>query len=195
MRCLIIDDDESPRRLLTRLIERSGHIAVAVRDGRSAAEEMQRQAFDVAIVDLELGGESGTTAIGALRQINPHLRVLVVSGYDDRRHVLSALEAGADGYIVKDEVSESLASSLQSVRAGYTPLSPRVAAVMLRQLRKALPRPPVEAKTDCGTDRGTDPSASQGLARVALEKRPTDLADGTGSHACIRDRKPVSDQE
>ncbi|HUH04138.1 MAG TPA: response regulator [Kofleriaceae bacterium] len=187
MRCLIIDDDESPRRLLTRLIERSGHSAVAVRDGRAAEEEMHRQAFDVAIVDLELGGESGTAAIGALRQINPHLRVLVVSGYDDRRHVLAALEAGADGYIVKDEVSESLTSSLQSVRAGYTPLSPRVAAVMLRQLRKALPWPPIEAKADSST--------TQGLARVALEKRPTDLAAGTGSHACIAGRKPVSDEE
>lgn len=187
MRCLIIDDDESPRRLLTHLIERSGHSAVAVRDGRSATAEMERQAFDVAIVDLELAGESGITTIAALRQINPHLRVLVVSGYDDRRHVLSALEAGADGYIVKDEVSDSLAASLQSVRAGYTPLSPRVAAVMLRHLRKSLPRPPVEARAPR--------SLGQGLARVAVSKRSPDLADGTGPHACVPDEKPVSDEE
>jgi DNA-binding NarL/FixJ family response regulator len=145
MRCLIIDDDESPRQLMTSLVLRAGHQATAVNCGRAAIETARSQAFDIAIVDMEMPGRNGPATIGGLRALHPGLRVLVVSGYDDRRHVLAALEAGADGYLVKDEVSESLTESLQSVRAGYTPLSPRVAAIMLRQLRKTLDRPPVEA--------------------------------------------------
>jgi len=140
MRCLIIDDDESPRSLMARLILRSGHAAMAVDGPKAALEAMSRERFDIAIVDMEMPEGSGPTLIGNLRQVDPELRVLVVSGYDDRRHVLAALDAGADGYLVKDEMPDALTASLQSVRAGHTPLSPRVASIMLRQLRKDRPR-------------------------------------------------------
>ena len=143
MRCLIVDDDESPRTLMTKLIVRAGHQATAVNCGRAAIETARTQSFDVAIVDMEMPGRNGAATISGLRALDPGLRVLVVSGHDDRRHVLAALEAGADGYLVKDEVSDSLTEPLQNVRAGNTPLSPRVASVMLRQLRKQLDRPPV----------------------------------------------------
>lgn len=137
MRCLIIDDDESPRTLIENLITRAGHHATAVPDGDAGLTAMATEAFDIAIVDLELPGRTGAQTIASLRALNPHLRILVVSGYDDRRHVMDALEAGADGYLLKDEVVGSLFGSLQDVRAGYTPLSSRVAAIMLRQLRKS----------------------------------------------------------
>jgi DNA-binding NarL/FixJ family response regulator len=135
MRCLIIDDDESPRRLMELIVTRSGHRALAVGAFREAIEALRRETFDVAIVDMEMPDASGETAIGILRAYDPGLKVLVVSGYGDRRRVLAALDAGADGYLLKDEVGESLAASLQDVRAGNTPLSPRVASIVLRQLR------------------------------------------------------------
>lgn len=92
--------------------------------------------YDIAIVDMEMPGMDGAALIGELRRVIPEVRVLVVSGYGDRNHVMAAIEAGADGYILKDEVSESLADSLQEVRAGHTPLSPRVARLMLARLRQ-----------------------------------------------------------
>ncbi len=138
MRCLIIDDDESPRLLMERLIELAGHKATAVASCREAVKVMVQDGFDVAIVDMEMPGQNGTDTIDALRGIDPQLRVLVVSGHGDRRHVMAALQAGADGYILKDDLSDSLAASLIDVRAGNTPLSPRVATIMLNQLRQAL---------------------------------------------------------
>ena len=114
MRCLVIDDDVSPRELIERLIRRSGHRVTAVGTDFAAVRAMATQKFDVAIVDMEMPGKGGPATIEALREYDPQLRVLVVSGYDDRRRVLAALDAGADGYIVKDEVHESLLSSLQS---------------------------------------------------------------------------------
>jgi len=136
MRCLVIDDDPSPRQLLERLIRRAGYSVTAVGTDFAAVRAMATHRFDVAIVDMEMPGKDGPATIEALREYDPDLRVLVVSGHDDRRRVLAALEAGADGYIVKDEVVEALLPALQSVRAGHTPLSPRVATIMLRQLRK-----------------------------------------------------------
>ena len=140
MRCLIIDDDESARILMERLIVRAGHRAEAVPSCDKAMAALHDDDFDVAIVDMEMPGSSGPETIERLRAVRPMLRILVVSGHDDRRHVLSALESGADGYLLKDELSEHLAMSLHDVRAGNTPLSPRVASVMLRYLRKTLNR-------------------------------------------------------
>jgi len=94
--------------------------------------------YDIAIVDMEMPGMDGAALIGELRRVMPEIRVLVVSGYGDRNHVMAAIEAGADGYILKDELSESLADSLQEVRAGHTPLSPRVARLMLARLRQTM---------------------------------------------------------
>jgi DNA-binding NarL/FixJ family response regulator len=147
MRCLIIDDDESPRTLMEVLLSRAGHRATAVPSGDAGVEALRREPYDVAIVDMEMPGRNGAATIADLRALDPRLRVLVVSGYDDRRHVMAALEAGADGYLLKDELSESLSDSLQDVRAGYTPLSSRVAAIMLKQLRKDLGGQPEQAAT------------------------------------------------
>jgi DNA-binding NarL/FixJ family response regulator len=135
MRCLIIDDDESPRRVMEQIVTRSGHRALAVGVFREALDALRREAFDVAIVDMEMPDASGETAIGILRAYAPEIKVLIVSGHGDRRRVLAALDAGADGYLLKDELGESLAASLLDVRAGNTPLSPRVASIVLRQLR------------------------------------------------------------
>ena len=136
MRCLIIDDDDSPLALMERLLTRAGHRALACRSADAGVAAARLTRFDVAIVDMEMPGKSGPVTIAELRRVDPQLRILVVSGHDDRRHVLAALEAGADGYLLKCELSESLPSSLQEVCAGHTPLSPRVAAIMIKQLRQ-----------------------------------------------------------
>ncbi len=126
---------------MQRLVTGAGHRVRAVNSGDEALRAVEADAFDVAVVDLEMPGMSGAATITKLRLAAPSLRVLVVSGYDDRRHVLEAFEAGADGYLLKDELADSLTRSLQEVRAGGAPLSARVAAIVLRQFRRASSEP------------------------------------------------------
>ncbi len=135
MRCLIVDDDENPRVLMERLIGTAGHRVMAVSELEQAIAAIAQEHFDIAIVDMEMPDAAGDTVITKLRELRPEIRILVVSGYSDRRHVLAAFDAGADGYLLKDEVGESLSESLQEVRAGHTPISARVANVVVRQLR------------------------------------------------------------
>jgi DNA-binding NarL/FixJ family response regulator len=145
VRCLIIDDDESPRTLMERLLQRAGYLATTCASAMEGLAAAAQAHYDVAIVDMEMPGMDGAGVITELRRMAPGLRILVVSGYGDRRHVMAAIEAGADGYILKDELSESLPGSLQDVRAGYTPLSPRVATLMLSRLRQTMGTRAVEA--------------------------------------------------
>jgi len=130
---------------MERLLVRVGHRVTVCANAMDGLEAAAQGTFDVAIVDMEMPGMDGAALITELRRMLPGIRILVVSGYGDRRHVMAAIEAGADGYILKDELSESLPGSLQDVRAGYTPLSPRVAAVMLSRLRQSMGTRAVEA--------------------------------------------------
>jgi DNA-binding NarL/FixJ family response regulator len=131
-----VDDDESQRELMLRILRGDGHRVVTAPDLESAAESSEAAACDVVLLDLELPGVRGADAIVASRAIAPRARVLVVSGHDDARHVLAALEAGADGYLLKGDLGDTLPDALQAVRAGHAPLSPRVAAIALRRLRQ-----------------------------------------------------------
>jgi len=134
MRCLAVEDDSSIRDLIRLLIERAGH-SCATAGSLSEALAEDTAALDVALVDLELPDTAMAEAVAQLRAAAPHLKVLVVSGYCDPKHVLAALDAGASGYLLKDELSETLIDSLHAVRAGHAPLSARVAAIVVRQLQ------------------------------------------------------------
>ncbi len=142
MRCLVVDDDDSPRELIVRVLRRGGHKVAGAPDMDAAREFLAGEDVDVVLLDLEMPGTRGPAAIAAVRELCPKARILVVSGHDDPRHVVAALEGGADGYLLKDELSEALSEALQAVRAGHAPLSPRVAAVMLRRLRERAPGDP-----------------------------------------------------
>jgi DNA-binding NarL/FixJ family response regulator len=182
MRCLIIDDDESPRILMERIARSAGHRVTVVGTGTDAILALASEGFDVALVDLELPGMSGTDTIEQLRKLAPDLRVLVVSGYGDRRHVMSAFEAGADGYLLKDELHESLRKSLEQVRAGHAPLSPRVASIVLNQVRR---RPGSEPPPPASRERVRE--ALGITTRVARMRYNASLGRGTGSDPIIPD--------
>lgn len=126
---------------MERLISQAGHRVRAVASTDEALLALAAADYDVAVVDIEMPGKSGIEAIETFRRLVPELKVLVVSGHDDPRRVLAALEAGAQGYLLKDEIGDGLARAVSDVRAGLTPLSARIGSILLRRLRnKANPR-------------------------------------------------------
>lgn len=155
MRCLVVDDDDSPRELIVRVLRRGGHRVAGAPDMVAAREYLAGDDVDVVLLDLEMPGTRGPDAIAQVRELCPGARVLVVSGHDDPRHVMAALEGGADGYLLKDELGEALGDALQAVRAGHAPLSPRVAAVMLRRMRERPATEPGATTTKLGRFRGS----------------------------------------
>ena len=136
MRCLIIDDDANDRELVQRIAVMAGHEAQGASGASDALERIRNgETFDVALVDLGMEGTDGVTAIGLLRKEIPEMRQLVVSGYDDRPHVLRAVAAGADGYVLKSDVPEKLAQALHDVMDGGGPMSAKIAHFVLEELR------------------------------------------------------------
>jgi DNA-binding NarL/FixJ family response regulator len=135
MRCLVIDDDASDRELVERMVWKSGHQAVTAADGDSAMLLVKNEPFDVALVDLGMPGTGGVQVLRLLRKEFPDLRLLVVSGFDDREHVLDAVGAGADGYVLKSEIPTRLGNALDEVMNGGGPMSAKIAHIVLEELR------------------------------------------------------------
>ena len=95
---------------------------------------------DLVLVDLHLGEDSGLDLIAAARG-RDGLRVLVVTMFGDERTTVAAIEAGADGYVLKGDPNIDLIQSVRHALAGQAPISPAIARHLLRRLQTPAPAP------------------------------------------------------
>lgn len=136
MRILVVDDDPFDRETITRVAQKAGHEVTPAEDGVSAVQFAESQEFDVVLVDLGMAGMDGVATIESLRGLRPNLHLVVVSGYDDPDHVLTSLQAGADGYVLKTDITTRLADAVQEVVTGGGPMSARIARYLIETFRK-----------------------------------------------------------
>ncbi|HET6438521.1 MAG TPA: response regulator transcription factor [Anaeromyxobacter sp.] len=133
---ILIEDQPGTRLALTQALELGGfRIAGAFETGESALEESEALSAEVALVDLGLPGISGLEVIRRLRQRQPGISILVLTVFDDAPRVVEAIEAGAQGYLLKDTPMSQVAAAVAAVRAGHAPLSPEIAGHLLTRLR------------------------------------------------------------
>ena len=92
-----------------------------------ALELVSAMRFDVAMVDLGLPDGSGVEVVQALRDKQPDVQSVVVTIHDDDEHLFPALQAGAFGYLLKEQSREQLAEQLHRISQGEPPLSPSIA--------------------------------------------------------------------
>ena len=83
--------------------------------------------FDLALIDLGLPDGSGVDVVAALREAQPEAQSVVVTIHDDDDHLFPALQAGAFGYILKEQPRELITEQLQRISQGEPPLSPSIA--------------------------------------------------------------------
>jgi DNA-binding NarL/FixJ family response regulator len=119
--------------------------------------------FDLALVDLGLPDGSGVDVVTKLRDVQPECQSVVVTIHDDDEHLFPALQAGAFGYILKEQARELITEQLQRISQGEPPLSPSIARrVMAYFANKAKPRVDANLINVSLTDR-----ESEVLLRVA----------------------------
>ena len=119
-RVLIVDDHLLVRRTLTQLINQSqdlvlcGH-ASSVDEGTETAVRLKP---DLAIVDLALGSDNSLQLIRQLRERLPHMRILVLSMHEENVYAFPVLQAGADGFVMKQKAAQHLFEAIHAVLAG-----------------------------------------------------------------------------
>lgn len=137
----LVEDDVRTREALASRIRSSGRYSVAWTAGRLAtARDCLRQvATDLLIVDLGLPDGSGLELVSEARDCAPDLPILVLTVFGDEQKVISAIEHGAIGYLLKDEDVDGVVTAIDDTFAGGSPISPAIARHLLRRIRPPTP--------------------------------------------------------
>lgn len=93
-------------------------------DGYSAVKKIQANPPDVSLIDVDMPGLSGIGAIRVLRKSLPHMKIIVLSTYNDDNYIRESMEAGADGYVLKCVGIDELVKIIKSFWSGKPELSP-----------------------------------------------------------------------
>lgn len=153
----IVEDDGETRARLCNSILANPEIELtgAFASGQEALAALADNAPDVLLVDLGLGDMSGLDVIRYVSRHHPHCDTLVVTMFGDEAHVLSALQAGARGYLLKDNLTRDITADISDLRNGGSPLSPIIARQVLKQLHGA-PTPPRNKRPSGSTESGAN---------------------------------------
>jgi DNA-binding NarL/FixJ family response regulator len=111
-----------------------------------ALEKIRRNVPDVILSDIGLPGMDGIQGIKILKERYPEMLILMITVYDDDERIFDALCAGANGYLLKRTPPLRLLESLREAVDGGSPMSPEVAAKVIRLFREV--RPPEKADYD-----------------------------------------------
>lgn len=138
---LVVEDHDETREWweqeLPRLFQGIDMDAVATL--RDARELLRQRHYWLAIVDINLPDGSGVDLIGEMAERFPDTLCVVCTIFDDDHHIFSALHAGAQGYLVKDQPRRRQLEQLREILHGQPPLSPGVARRILRFLSRSSP--------------------------------------------------------
>ena len=137
---IIIEDEPEFRRRFAQIIESEPTMRLAgvAANKRDAQALIDREHFDVMLIDLGLPDGTGIDLIRNVSQKKPDVDIMVVTVFGDEQHVVSSIEAGATGYILKDSTPADVISCIRLLRAGGSPVSPVVARSVLRAIRSRM---------------------------------------------------------
>lgn len=100
--------------------------------------------LEVVLMDIEMPVMNGIDATAVVREKWPHIRVIMLTVFDDQTNIFNAIRAGANGYLLKDETPQRLHDAIVDIREGGAPMSSAIASKALQLLREPqLPDTPV----------------------------------------------------
>lgn len=126
IRLLIVDDQSLIRQGLKAMLEQEPDLQVVgdAENGKVALEVVAELQPDVVLMDIRMPEMDGRTATKLIVQNYPHIKVLVLSTFDDDSYLTGAMRAGAKGYLLKDMPSSELANAIRFGHYGYTQFGP-----------------------------------------------------------------------
>ena len=139
IRILLADDHPVVRDGLAAMLATQPDFEVVgeAGTGAEAVAEAARLRPDVVLMDLEMPVLDGIEAIRRLREADPTVQVVVLTAFDTDERIVGALQAGAQGYLLKGAPRAEIFDAIRTVTAGGALLQPVVASKLLRQVREA----------------------------------------------------------
>jgi two-component system, NarL family, response regulator DevR len=137
IRVFLLDDHEVVRRGLRDLLESDGDIEIVGESGsaQEATSRLPALRPDVAVLDARLPDGSGIDVCRDVRAVDPSIKGLILTSYEDDEALFAAIMAGAAGYVLKDIRGVDLVTAVRRVAAGQSMLDPAVTQQVLERLR------------------------------------------------------------
>jgi DNA-binding NarL/FixJ family response regulator len=125
----VVEDDVSIREALVNWLRKADGFTLVGEfpDAESAVADFTRLKPNVALVDVNLPGQSGIECIRTLKPLLPETQFVMLTVYEDATHIFDALAAGATGYLLKDTPRQALIDALTEVHAGGSPMTSNIA--------------------------------------------------------------------
>lgn len=141
IRVLVADDHAVVRAGIVALLAAEADIEVVGEavDGEQAVELALALRPDLVVMDVRMPRLTGDAATAIIRARADEVRVLVLTTYESDASILSAIEAGASGYLLKAAPADELIAGVRSVAAGEVALSPAIAAQLVARMREPAP--------------------------------------------------------
>jgi DNA-binding NarL/FixJ family response regulator len=136
---LIVDDHPVVRKGLRALVEsrRGWRVCAEAANGREAVTKARAEKPDVAIVDIGMPGLGGIEATRQIRKVSPETEVLILSAHGSEKLARELLDAGARGYLLKEDADVNLLEAIDALRRRTAFYSPKIAAWVARDERRA----------------------------------------------------------
>ncbi len=150
LKILIADDHAVVRKGLKQILleEYPSAVIGEVADAESLLAEIIRDEWNIVISDMNMPGRSGLDALTQIKQIAPHLPVLIMSMYPEDQYALRVLKAGASGYLGKDNIHDDIIRAIQAVQLGKKFITSAVAEKLADSLGEDKALQPHETLSD-----------------------------------------------
>ena len=139
IRVAIVDDDRESREGIAWIIDTSdGFTSVGTfASCREAQTEIEREAPDVVLMDVDMPSVTGIECVGKLKAAFPDIEILMLTVYSDDEKIFQSLRAGAVGYLLKKTSPQKLLEAIRDAREGGAPMSSEIARKVLQAFRPA----------------------------------------------------------
>lgn len=134
IKVLIADDQELIRQSLRIVLENRQHLEVtdAVANGQEVIASIRKTQPDIILMDIRMPKMDGVQCTKIIKEHYPHIKIIILTTFDDDEYVYNALKYGASGYLLKGVSMDGLADAIQTVYSGQAMINPDVATKVVR---------------------------------------------------------------
>ena len=138
IRVILADDHAVVRQGIRQFLETGSNIAVVAEasDGMEAVQLIREHRPDVAVLDIQMPGQSGIEVTRTLRAERFPVGILILTAFDDEPYIRAVLQAGANGYVLKTADAQEIVEAVQAGNEGKSALDPTIARKLLSQLAR-----------------------------------------------------------